>query len=192
MLNQWEIATEFQATDGANEVHIMGDMNLDILNNKWMDPNYSLVTLSRLVYETCNSSNFKQLIKEPTRLQFNSVKNTTDISCIDHIYTNKVFKCLKPEVVPFGNSDHELISFVRLTKCPTDPSKTIRKRSCKDFDKNKFLNDLRQTNWNEILNIVDIDLAVNFFTEHFKYALNNSAPWIQFQTRKNYAPWITN
>ena len=80
MLNQWEIATEFQATDGANEVHIMGDMNLDILNNKWMDPNYSLVTLSRLVYETCNSSNFKQLIKEPTRLQFNSVKNTTDIS----------------------------------------------------------------------------------------------------------------
>ena len=32
----------------------------------------------------------------------------------------------------------------------------------------------------------------DFFTEHFKYALINSAPWIQFQTRKNYAPWMTN
>ena len=46
-LAQWEEALAHSSTDDDNEVHVSGDMNLDALNNKWLDPSYNLVTLSK-------------------------------------------------------------------------------------------------------------------------------------------------
>ena len=82
-LAQWEEALVHSSTDDDNEVHISGDMNLDALENRWLDPTYHLVTLSKQVQSACNLCNFSQLVSLPTRFQFNSVRNTTAISCID-------------------------------------------------------------------------------------------------------------
>ena len=38
---------------------------------------------------------------------------------------------------------------------------------------------------------MDLDMAVYIFTEKFKFVLNHHAPWIIFQLRKNYSPWLT-
>ena len=87
-LQQWEIAAEHGSPAEPNEVHISGDMNLDSLNGRWLHPGYPLLSLSRMVQDTCNMHNFSQLVTEATRLQYNSVQNSTAISCIDHVYTN--------------------------------------------------------------------------------------------------------
>ena len=92
-LSQWEAAAEFGNPTEPYEVHISGDMNLDSLNDRWLQHDYNLFSLSRMVHECCNMSNFSQLVKEPTRLQYNSVQNTTSISCIDHVYTNVKYRC---------------------------------------------------------------------------------------------------
>ena len=75
MLMQWEAAVMHGTQDTPNEVHIAGDMNVDCLKGKWLEPGYSLVTLGRMVVECCNSNNFTQMVDKITRIQYNSIKN---------------------------------------------------------------------------------------------------------------------
>ena len=78
-------------------------------------------------------------MKEVTRIQFNSVTNTTEVSCIDHIYTNSKYRCSDPSVISFGNSDHDLIKYTRYSKNPPIPTQIVFKQSYKNVDKNAFL-----------------------------------------------------
>ena len=166
-------------------------MNLDSYKDKWHNPNYHLYTLSQLVHRSCNLNNLSQLVEDVTRVQYNSVSNTTDLSCIDHIYSNVKFKCSSPVITSFGGSDHDMIGFTRLSKAPPEPPRTIRKRSYKDFNKDNFLHELGCVDWTGVLTCVDLDIAVSLFTTKFKNVLNNHAPWVVFQTRKKYSPWLT-
>ena len=174
-----------------NEVHISGDINLDALNNRWLDPSYPLITLSNQIQSTCNSLGFSQLVTVPTRSQHNSVNNTTAISCIDHVYTNRKFRCSKVTVYPFGGSDHDILGYTRYSKVPPAPSRAIRKRSYKDFKNEEFLQDLRKVDWTEVYNVQDVDSATATFTQKFVDVLSSHAPWIVYQERKHYKPWVT-
>ena len=126
-----------------------------------------------------------------TRVQYNSVTNKTAVSCIDHIYTNVSFKCSSPDVQSFGDSDHDLIGVIRLSKPPPEVSRTIRKRSYKLFDKDQFLSDVADLNWVDVLSCPDLNYATELFTAKFRTLLDMHAPWIVFQQRKNHKPWIT-
>ena len=189
-LYQWEAAVNFGNPSEPNEVHICCDMNLDSLNDRWLQSDYNLVSLSRLVQNCCNTNNFSQLVKEATRVQFNSVQNTTSISCIDHVYTNVKYRCSATTVTSFGNSDHDMISYSRYSKEPPIPARTIRKRSYKNFVAEKYL-DVSKADWTEVLACEDLDTATELFTRNLRYILNVHAPWIVFQQRKFFTPWIT-
>ena len=190
-LAQWEEALAHSSTDDDNEVHVSGDMNLDALNNKWLDPSYNLVTLSKQVQSACNTLDFTQLVSLPTRFQYNSVSRNTSVSCIDHVYTNRKFRCSSVAVFPFGGSDHDIIGYTRFTKVPPEPARTIRKRSYKNFVKDDFLQELSNVDWTEVYHCQDVDSAVVAFTRKFVDVLNSHAPWIVYQQRKHYSPWLT-
>ena len=190
-LCQWETAVEHNSPAVPNEVHISGDMNLDCLNGRWLDSTYHLLSLSRMVQDTCNAYNLSQLVKEATRLQYNSVQNRTDISCIDHVYTNAKYRCSGVTITSFGNSDHDLISYTRYSKEPPAPARTIRKRSYKNFVEEKYIEDLAQVDWSDGLSCEDLDTATDTFTRKLRYILNVHAPWIVFQQRKFFVPWLT-
>ena len=112
-LNQWETASTHNNPAEPNELHISGDMNLDCLHGKWLKSDYSLVSLARMVNTHCNVNNLSQLVKVVTRVQYNATRNTTDMSCIDHIYTNVKHMCSEITVTSFGSSDHDLIGYTR-------------------------------------------------------------------------------
>ena len=191
LLDQWESATQHSNPVEPNEIHICGDMNLDILKGRWLQPDYPLVSLSRLVQSACNIGNFHQLVNSPTRSQYNRIKNKTDISCIDHIYCNTKFRCSDVFVLSFGNSDHDIVGYIRFSKIPCSPARSVRKRSYKNFDKDKFLADLSSINWDEVYRCQGVDQAESTFTRLFQSVLDAHAPWINFQQRKNFAPWLT-
>ena len=88
MLGQWEDAVVHGNPDLPNEVHGAGDMNLDSLGGRWLEADYSLVTLGRMVRDCCLVNNFSQMVDQVTRVQFNKVKMQTTTSCIDHVYCN--------------------------------------------------------------------------------------------------------
>ena len=92
-LGQWESATQYGSSSEPNETHVCGDMNIDVLRGRWLEADYHLVSLSRMIKSVCDMNNFHQLVQDVTRIQYNSVANTTSISCIDHIYTNARFRC---------------------------------------------------------------------------------------------------
>ena len=166
-------------------------MNLDCLDGKWLRPDYHLVSLARLVQTACNLNNFSQLVTSPTRSQFNRARSMMDISCIDHVYCNTKFRCSKVLVHSFGNSDHDIVCYTRFSKEPRPPACTVRKRSYKGFEQNKFLADLAKVDWGPVYSCKDVDDAEITFTRLFQSILNIHAPWITFQKRKNFAPWLT-
>ena len=190
-LGQWEAATQHGGRAEPNETHICGDMNIDVYQDRWLHPDYHLITLSRLVKAACDVNNFHQLVKDITRLQFNSVSNTTAISTIDHIYTNARFRCSDAQVTSFGDSDHDLISYTRYSKNPPVPARIICKRSYKNFDIPAFLSDVAETDWTEVYRSTDVDEATACFTRKFRFILNVHAPWSRIQQRKSFCPWLT-
>ena len=179
-LSQWEAATEHNSAVEPNEVHISGDMNLDYLPTKWLQPSYRLYSLTKLVNSTCNAYNFSQLVQEPTRVMFNSVANTTEVSCIDHVYSNYRHKCSPPRVIVSGASDHDILSYIRYSKGPSVPSRTIRRRSYKHFVEADYLADLGAVDWTDVLVTTDLDKAVDILTNKLNFILNQHAPWILF------------
>ena len=174
-----------------NELYILGDLNLDSCNQRWLNPDYRLYSLSQIIHQFCDQNNVHQIVNDVTRSQFNSVTRCTEISCIDHIYTNCKYKCSAPIVKPFGDSDHDVIGFIRLSKEPPEPSQTVRKRSYLYFDKDQFLEDLNEVDWTVVYQYRDLDPAVEVFTSLFRNILDLHAPWVMFQSRKNFRPWIT-
>ena len=150
----------------------------DCLADRWLHSTYKLLSLSKMVKNICNTHNFFQLVTEPTRVQFNSIQNRTDISCIDHIYTNAKHRCSKVTVTPFGDSDHDLISYTRYSKEPHGPSRTIRKRSYKEFDEKKYLLDIAQLDCADVLNCDDLDIPTEIITRKLVYVLNVHAPFL--------------
>ena len=152
---------------------------------------YNLVTLSRLVETACNDSNYSQLVTVPTRFQYNRGREVADYFCIDHVYANKKLRCSNITVTPFGGSDHDIVGYTRLSKVPPEPARTIRKRSYKNFVQEDFLRDMRDVDWSEVYVCQDVDVSTEILTRKIVDVLNIHAPWVVFQKRKYYAPWIS-
>ena len=93
--------------------------------------------------------------------------------------------------MPFGNSDHEIISYIRYTKLEPAPARVIIKRSYKKFDPQAFLADLSKIDWSEVYESLDVDIASDIFTAKFLSVLDCHAPYIKFQQRKHFCPWIS-
>ena len=191
MLMQWEAAVVHDVKDSSNEVHIAGDMNIDCLEDRWQDSKYSLVTLGRMVIQCCNSNNFSQMVDQVTRVQHNSSKGETATSCIDHVYCNAKYRMSKVKVLPFGGSDHDVIIYTRYSKVPKPPSRTIRKRSYKHFKKEDYIRDVSSIDFTDVFIATDVDEAADILTEKLVQVLNVHAPWIIYQQRKDFVPWLT-
>ena len=54
-----------------------------------------------------------------------------------------------------------------------------------------FLEDLSHVDWTDVLCCNGVDIATNILTTKFIEILNTHAPWIVFQQRKAFKPWIT-
>ena len=70
-------------------------------------------------------------------------------------------------MISFGNSDHNLIGYTRFSKAPSPPASTIRKRSYKTFDKDKFMADLSKVDWTPVFSCHEVDKAETTFTMIF-------------------------
>ena len=190
-LSQWEEAPHHGNPDVPNEVHVAGDMNLDSLKGRWLEPGYPLVFLARMVVDCCNANNFKQMVDNITRSQYNSVKHQASISCIDHLYCNARYRISPVKVLTCGASDHDAISYIRYSKEPRAPTKTVRKRSYKDFDQEAYLAEVSNIDFSDVYFCLDVEDAATVLTQKLVHVLDKYAPWIVYQQHKHYAPWIT-
>ena len=184
MLGQWEDALVHGDQDTVNEVHIAGDMNLDSLKGRWLESDYSLITLARMAKDCCNMNSFTQVVDKVTRVQYDGVKNRSLVSCIDHVYCNARHRISPISIITCGTSDHDAIAYTRYAKEPKPPSRTIRKRSYKTFNKEEYLRDISTLDFSDVYSCKNVDEAATILTAKLVDVLDIHAPWIIFQQRK--------
>ena len=190
MLLQWEKALFYGGQPNQNEVHIMGDFNLDSLNGRWLQSGYSLKKLAKIVQDCCYDNNITQMVNKITRIQYDSVKNKLITSCIDHVYCNMKLRISEVRTIPFGASDHDAIIYTRYARESRPPRKTIRKRSYKNFVETEYIRDIQMIDFTDVYECRDVDDAALKLTEKILEVLNFHAPWVIYQERKHFSPWI--
>ena len=129
------------------------------------------------------------MIDQCTRTELGG--NIVQKSCLDHITTNVPAKCSNTAVVVGGNSDHLAVTTTKLARNVAVRPAVIKKRSYKYFVRDDFLREVKYTDFSEVLNEEDVDRAAKLFSKVVGSVLDNHAPVKVFQTRKNYAPWLS-
>ena len=82
-------------------------------------------------------------------------------------------------MTPFGDSDHDIISYTRFSKIPPSPARIICKRSFKEFQTQEFLNDIKYLDWSDVYQCVDTNMAATCLTWKLNFVLDKHAPWVK-------------
>ena len=113
-------------------------------------------------------------------------------SCIDHCYSNVPEKLSAPEVIAVGDSDHLGIVVTKYTRAEPIKPKTVIKRSYKNFEVEKFLTEILNSNINtDVIACDNVEDAAEIFENSFKSILDKHAPVKIFQMRKHYSPYLS-
>ena len=168
---------------------LVGDANF--CSQSCSDPNYppDLKSIANIATDFYLEESMTQMIEQPTRTELRG--NLVQKSCIDHITTNSPGKCVNSAVLVGGNSDHLAVITTKMAKEANCRPPLIKKRSYKYFKREEFLCEVRNTDFSQILDLSDINEASHMFTKIFGQILDNHAPVKIFQTRTNYAPWLS-
>ena len=183
-VNHWR---DLQTED--RDLVMLGDANYCALS--CTDPEYPahMRQLSNLATDFFLQESLSQLIDRPTRTELRG--NSVEKACLDHVTTNVPGKCRNTRVLAAGSSDHLAVITTKLSKEIRTKPQSIRKRSYKQFSPEDFLREMKYTDFSSVLLERNLHQAASKFSEIFKSVLDNHAPVKIFQTRKNYAPYLS-
>ena len=159
------------------EVIMIGALNCDILKNS---------PESRVFRNLCSSLNLTQLITNPTRVTSQSS------TLIDVIMTTNTALVAESGVMENHISDHYLIFTVLKLKLPKPQPTFITVRSYKQYDRNTFLEDIAQEQWEHISLVDDVDEQLNQFNSNFLRILDRHAPFKTIKVRYRQSPFVDN
>ena len=191
-LNRWVLFLDkWEAALGeGREVIVLGDINLDFL--KWSkdlpasDSSTRLKGLTDCLFRRIFPLGVSQLVRSATREAPHSPP-----SGLDHIYTNKPYKCSEAAAEYTGGSDHKLIKVTRFCKSFKSNIRYVRKRVFKDFSAASFCEAVRQLSWFELYMCESPSQAAELLTSSLSTILDQMAPIRTIQVRKKYVPWLS-
>ena len=175
-----EIETLLKSLDAEDkEIILMGDVNCNDLDIE--GKNRILVSLRNI----CHTYKLKQLIKFPTRSTLSSQ------TLIDHFGTNQSKLITESEVFTTGFSDHDLVFGIRKisTRINREP-KVVKTRQLKNYNPEKFRQNLEQVNWKNILKLSDVNEMSLEWEKQFISILDWHSPYRQRKVRNTFAPYI--
>ena len=156
------------------EVYILGDLNINLINNQKHTPNGI-----KHYQEFCSLHGLKQLITSPTRVTENSS------SLLDHILTNFTDRVSQSGVVDTGLSDHQLIYCTRkVNRTKFNTHKYIRTRSLKNYSQSLYLEKLNEINFPDYSKFTDINDAYSDFTGKVTSVIDQIAPMKEIRVKK--------
>ena len=185
-LNKWE-----SAINEGEEVIVAINANLDHLS--WRSENLppyhisvKLRPLTDALFDKILPLGVSQLVAGATHLTRGQAR-----SGLDHLYSNKPDKLSSVQTYITGLSDHKLIKVIRFAKSFRQNPRYIRKRTFKNFDTEQFLENLENSNLEEVLACNDDNDATELLEYKISRVLDDMAPIKTIQTRTNYVPWLS-
>ena len=175
-INYWRLIDESikQVVQTPYKFIILGDFNTDILNN----PSPHLLDVIQL-------NGLELLVTSPTRI------TETSSSCIDLVLVPSKQFISHIDVLPPICSDHS-VPLVKLKGHIHQD--TIFKRTIYNYsklDKDNFLLDITNIDWNSIVSLPSIDTAAETFSETLLKSATNHMPVKEVTIRERDAPWMT-
>ena len=160
------------------EFYLLGDVNCNLLPEATAHISSSLTNILDIY-------GLSQLITEPTRI------TQVSKSLIDLCITNSPEKVSNFGVVHVGISDHSLVFMTRKANYDRNGSRTIEMRQFKNFQKEKFLNDLEQMPWRNVSSHSDPNDMWQEWKILFVSCMDKHAPLESKRIRNKRSPWIT-
>ncbi|KAJ8714529.1 hypothetical protein PYW07_002754 [Mythimna separata] len=155
---------------------LLGDFNINMLND-------SDSKTDKLV-SFLNCLGLKQLVQSPTHTTPHGT------SLIDIICTNAKPRSVSVDIIPDLGA-HALVSGVFSFKRPKIPVRTITYRPLRDIVRDCFDQDLKSLNWNEIMELQDVNDMVNEFNSRLISLMDVYAPLKTSVVKQCTHPWIT-
>ena len=144
-----------------NEIILIGDTNSNLsLLECTLENNSSAYQSALHMASVFDTIGLKQIINEPTRVTVETA------SFIDHIAVTKPESISDSGILRVTFSDHYAVHCIRkFMGCFERQRKTIHSRKMKNFDYDKFLSDVCQINWKQLVDLSgNVNTAVNNFT----------------------------
>ena len=120
-----------------------------------------------------------QCVRDSTRCW----KGQSD-SCLDLVFTNTPQKLSQVRTFTRGYSDHKLVIGTRYTKNIKENTRYTIKRSNKNFDKDMFLQRIRDMSLMDLYMCQNPNIAAELLTQKINSILDSMAPMKKIQMRK--------
>ena len=183
--NRWlTITNRWKHLSRNKDCLVIGDLNLDYL--RWGLPEPHLEAMVDRVKDTLETSGFSQLIETHTRTWRTHVD-----SLLDHVWTNCPAKIVKVYNTTRASSDHNIIGVELAINGIKSGGNNVLKREWKNFDREKCLQEFRDTNWNEVLDENELNAANKLLEDKVVGIMDRNAPMKITQCRKNYKCYLS-
>ena len=180
-----------RCTDTDKDFTALGDINL--CAKKWNEPGFPYPAMANAVKDYLLAENCSSLVEDYTRIR--QVNGSLQRSSLDQIITNCPSKMTRPEILGIGKSDHLGVIITKFSKEIRSGPRTIKKRIYKNFDKEKFREDILKAIDNGAFNFIhetdNLDEAINHFNSVYNSILEEHAPTRIIQNRNNYVPYVS-
>lgn len=140
---------------------VLGDLNIDLLVET--TPKLKLLNLA-------NSVSLTQCISEPTRVTL------TTKTLLDPIFVSFPLYVNQNGVFSLTTSDHRFTYVSKNCKLAKSPSKIIEFRSYKNFNPTEIGEKLKLYDWNQLTDLPNVNLQLNFIESKILELLNNYCP----------------
>ena len=157
------------------ETLLLGDMNCDFLKKTSNNP----------LKHVLSSQGFVQNVKDPTRVTKDSK------TLIDVILSNCSQNLPKTIVIESGLSDHHMVGTVRKLNSLKLQPRLITCRNFKNYDREKFISDLKTAPWGKVYTENSVNKAYENFESTVKGIVDKHAPRIKKKVRGIHCPWRT-
>ena len=159
----------------SKELHIMGDMNIDLLTND---------ADTKTMHKFIKLIGCQQLVTKPTRT------NEKTSTLLDLVITNS------DHIVNVGNktlniSDHDMIYITRKMILEKRQPITFTGRSYRNFDPKDFQRYLTEADWEDFWETIDPNTAWEKYESYIVNYLDKNCPVKIFKFGKQKSPWIS-
>ena len=174
------IAMMDKASRNRCDIFLLGDFNLNLLKSKVSDSEWNSMT---------SQFGLTQVISSPTRVDHRTS------TLIDHIYTTNSGRIKREWVPDLAISDHSAVCCaiaMKLGKLKKKKHTTITYRSFKNFDEEKFQQDLQNAPFYMVYNHTCPDQAMACWIDIYQEVLNQNAPLRTKRVKHDsLPPWLT-
>ena len=160
------------------EINCAGDFNIDLLKRD---------NRTKIYRDFSKRLGLTNVINDVTHIK----QLKLGFSQIDHFLTTNTEVYCTAGTLPTNASDHFFVYANRKKPKTKHPKSKVRGRAYSKLDENKFITNINNRHWGDILNLEDSETAWELFRSRFTNVLHEHAPLKVFNTRRDRQPWVT-